>query len=712
MGWPNGPMARRRAGVFVRDCILRYESRYQELPQFPARVSSKGTWCSRGRLVSGAASAVYVVVLVFLGIAVARTAHGKKIEDTTPVVSRTLTAAVVLAAVFFGSFYLLGFVELISGRPVVYSVGASLIGIPIAVILGVLTLKARFECASVTYVRVHDSMAGRLCFLYIALFAVIGVALLPAFPIGYEGLAKHLSIGRHFMQANTLLPWDMNASHTHAAGVSLYFGFLMGFLPERLLTLANVPFTVLLCVATFGLGHRLSGDNQAALWSVVGMLTIPLVSFNVFETEADLAGIAFLATATYFVIAQPDTRIPWPVLAGLAAGIAFGCKPVHLIGAGYLFLVVAMTSILNESRSGSTGAYRRLFPVAMFAVAGLAMAGYWLVRDYVLFGNPLYPAHLPFFDLLGWPAGSDLWVESSVNHETEWVRRSSEWLLYPWLEWHELDQNFKATSGLGAFFAASIPVALLTSGLGVLGLGRACRSTRRNLFVLIAGSIVVLLAWWSLGRQPRYAMGVLVFLLPLVSWMVAQLRDRARRSLDVVFALSALAMLFVVTSAYLIEVGDRLLHSRQFTRAAFYGYPDGLDRLPPGATVLNLAERLWNYRLHGEGLRNRVISSRETVRLLAIMDDTSVTGGGRRFYLCTRRSPESEKNCRYRLDTGILRGVNATHLFMVGTLEIESDGCTTLYEIDRLDRNPVNNVLLREPRVLYEVRYCTQVVTP
>jgi hypothetical protein len=669
--------------------------------------------------MSGTVSAVYLAALVLLGISVAQTAHCREAEDTTPLVSRLLTGAVVLAAVFFGSFYLLGIVELAIDRPVVHPVWASLIGIPISGFLVVLALKARIKGVSPGEIPVQRSnMAGRLASLYLLFFAVIAVALLPAFPIGYEGLAKHLSIGRHFMQANTLLPWDMNASHTHAAGVSLYFGFLMGFLPERLLTLANVPFAALLCVAIFGLGHRLSGERQAALWAVVGMLTIPLVSFNVFETEADLAGIAFLATATYFVIAQPDTRIPWPIIAGLAAGLAFGCKPVHLIGAGYLFLVVALTGIfLNESRAGSTGAFRRVFPAAMFAVASLAMAGYWLIRDYVLFGNPLYPAHLPIFDLLGWPAQSDLWTDPFVNHETEWVRRSSEWLIYPWLEWHESDQNFKATSGLGAFFAASVPVALLTSGLGVLGIGRVCKSTRRNLLVLIVGSIAVLLAWWSLGRQPRYAMGVLVFLLPLVSWMTAQLRDRARRTLDVVFALSALVMLFVVTSAYMIEVGDRLVYGRQFSRAAFYEYPSGLDRLPPGATVLNLAERRWNYRLHGEGLQNRVISFRETVRLLAIMDDTSATDGGRPFYVCRRRSPEVgreeiEANCRYRLDTGILRGINATHLFMVGALEIETDGCTTLYEIDRLDRNPVNNASLREPRVLYEVRYCAQIVTP
>ena len=669
--------------------------------------------------MSGTVSAVYFVVLVLLGVSVAHSAHGKEIEDTTPLVSRLLTAAVVLAAVFFGSFYLLGIVELAIGRPIVRAAWASLIGIPISVFLGVLALRARVKGVSPGEVPVQRSnMAGRLASLYLLSFAVIAVALLPAFPIGYEGLAKHLSIGRHFMEANTLLPWDLNASHTHAAGVSLYFGFLMGFLPERLLTLANVPFALLLCVATFGLGHRLSGENQAALWSVVGMLTIPLVSFNIFETEADLAGIAFLATATYFVIAQPDTRIPWPLLAGLAAGVAFGCKPMHLIGMGFLFLVVLLTGIASESRSGAKGEHPRLLPAATFAVAGLAMASYWLVRNYVLFGNPFYPVHVSFvFDLLGWPAPSDLWTDPAVNHETEWVRRSSEWLVYPWLEWHESDQNFKATSGLGMFFAASVPVALLTSSLAVLGVGRVERTTRRNLFVLLAGSAVILSAWWMLARQPRYAMGVLVFLLPLISWMSAQLRDRARRVLDTVLALSALIMLVVATSAYLIEAGDRLLYSRQFSRAAFYEYPSGLDRLPPGATVMNLAERRWNYRLHGEGLRNRVISFRETVRLLAVMDEVAATDGGRPFYRCRRRSPElgeedSETTCHYRLDTGVLKEVNATHVFVVGDLEIESDGCASLYEIDRLDKNPVNNAPLREHRVLYEIRYCALVDSP
>jgi hypothetical protein len=665
------------------------------------------------------ASALYCGVLVFTGIVIARAPLKADPTDSTRGVTRTLTATILLSSVFFLSYFALGILELFTGVSLVTPIGAALIGIPLSLGIAIIAGRRRKSSHSASDnprpARTQNGKLSRYTLLLFAMsFAALSIILLPIFPMGYEGLAKHLSMGHHFLQSQTLTMWDHNGSHAYPANVSLYFAFLMSFLPERFLTLANVAFTALLCVAMYGLAYRLSSDQAAARWVVVGTLTIPLIAFNVFESAADLGGIAFLAAAVYFIIYRPRSIVSWPLLAGLAAGLAFGFKPLHLVSIAYLGAIVLIVSWNAMRAATSRGISTTIIPASQFTIATLVMAGYWLSRNYVFFGNPLYPVHFSFFNILGWPGPTAMFVDPTRDFQVEWVRRSSEWLLYPWLEWHESNQNFKSTSGVGMFFAATVPLSTLAAALGVTGIIRSSWQTRIRLLTLLGGALIVLAAWWILARQPRYALGAFVFLLPLVAWTISQTQGRARVLLETTLSIAAVVMLFVVSSAMLVEVGDRLIYSQQFARAAYYEYPEAVDHLPSGSTILNLGERRWNYRLHGSGLKNRVVSFRETTRLLASVD-SDVNSAAQRLYRCRQTSASSAQEhtdfdgrpaCRYDLDTDILRRQNATHIFVLGAPWIESDGCTQLREVDRLDKNPVNDNPLPEPRILYEIVYC------
>ncbi|HWO43250.1 MAG TPA: hypothetical protein VNO43_15715 [Candidatus Eisenbacteria bacterium] len=515
-------------------------------------------------------------------------------------------------------------------------------------------------------------------------FALVGLMLVRGFPRGYESTAYHLPIAVHMFQAQSLEVWDTVGIHAYPANISVYFGFLLGFIPERLVAAGGMVFLVPLFVAIYALSRATTAEIDAARWAALGILTIPIVAFGAFEAAADVPAIVFLAIALYFAVTTPAS----PVLSGLAAGLAFGFKPLHLISIAFLFVVLLLREWASRDHSGLNRFWSTGRPAILFGFSTLGIASFWLVRNYVELGNPLYPIHYGFFDLLGWAKAPDADFADVGMTQFEWVRTPAEWFLYPWLEWHFAGQNFKASSGLGAFFAATVPVACAVSFVQVFRTG----TDRQPLAYLLTGGTFVLFTWALLGdRQPRYAMAALVFLVPLVAAMISLTQGSQRRFLEWIIGLCVFVMLFVIMSKEVVEFGRRFVYARQNTRHAFYRYPETIDRLPEGSTVVNFARRTLNYGLYGEKHRNRVIGYFNAYRSVAVPTTDWI--------------PESAPEAA-RLEFSTLKKLGATHLVTEGSPRLLLDGCVSLQQLDSLDINPGLGTPLEKPITLYQISYC------
>jgi hypothetical protein len=514
-----------------------------------------------------------------------------------------------------------------------------------------------------------------------------GVAgmLLFGFPRGYEVSAYHLPIGLSFMQSGSLRPWDTAYMHAFPGNMSLLSGILLQIFPERMVSLANYPFLMLALLATFGLARSIGSDVRAALLCSCGLVSIPIVAFSAFELGADVAGMAFIGAGFYLALTAPKPISgSWSFLVGLAAGLAFGFKSLHLVGGALLggLILVDQTKITSALK-------RTLCFVGGFVV----MAGVWLCRNYLEYGNPLYPVHVPgMFDLLNWPRAPDIDYLSRTT-ELEWVRSRWEWLIYPWVEWHAIDQNFKHSSGLGAFFASTVPIAFAAATVEVVRrgfivpAGEFSRDVHLSRTAVLLGATAVIIAvWWILvDRQPRYTMGALILAVALVGRVLTGLHGRYRRIAETIALTSIALMLVVIGTKELTQFASRMIVSRQTTRAEFYEYPIALDRLPTGAVVMNLAGRSRNYHAFGADLSNRVVT------------EFAVLG---RFY-----DPDDNHDL-LMLRAHALARSRVEYIYSVGDLRGKHDACTHLEEIDRLDRNPANDAPLKTPRILYRVGYC------
>jgi hypothetical protein len=318
---------------------------------------------------------------------------------------------------------------------------------------------------------------------------------------------------------------------------------------------------------------------------------------------------------------------------------------------------------------------------AAFVTTFLALAGVWLLRNQVQLGNPFYPIPLgglpEFFGLTPAPD----WPYDEMKYaELEWVPASWQWLIYPWVEGHRLHQNFKFSSGLGPFFAATVPVAWVawSALLARDGWRRAPSDGDRATRCLYICGTVVFLAWWVSGsRQPRYSMVGIAVLLPLAAVLLASTSGWLRRGYETVLALGMLFMLSVLVTEIGVDQISLLKLGRLPTRAETFEYPPRIDELPAGSVVLDLVSRPLHYELYGAHLTNRVVSYPEAVRLFSAGN-------------------------AWNLQAAELRRLGVTYAYAVGIPALVS-GCVHLAPEAQIDRNPFNNKPYPEPQVLYRV---------
>lgn len=594
----------------------------------------------------------------------------------------------VFFVAFFAGFHLTGYLALLTGRglaTVPYALCAlALLGGASCLLTAPATANAQQHATAmaVPLPGVADSR-GWLPAATLLAFGTVALMLMSGFPHGYEVSAYHLPVAVAMLQSHTLAVWDGNFPHNFPANASVFFYFFLGFVPEKMVSAVNLIFLLPLAFSVMAISRRVGADRHAAALVACGLLSVPMIAFSAVELSADVGGIAFIAMAMYFALARVPSAGAGALLAGLCAGLALGFKSLHLISIALLALVVCAGAFAGNQHPGA----KLLAAVrlgAVFCGATGLMASFWLVRNYLDFGNPLFPVNLPIItDWMGWPKAADVDFLARLTTQFEWVRSTSEWLVYPWVEWQNIGQNFKHSAGLGAFVAASVPATL---GLVSAAIVRQGARRHRERLPLLLAVFFTLGIWWVLAdRQPRYMLAALPFSMPLVAWLATQAERDWRPALNAILGLCIATMLLVFVSKEALLWGDRIVLSGYTTRSLYYEYPKEIDNLPAGAVILNLDDRGWHYPLAGSRLSNRVVSMAEGRRVMGLPPDLT--------------APRE-----VRLRAAALRALGVTHLFVARTALIP-DPCLRLTEAGRTDRNPANGKLLDGPRRLLAVAY-------
>lgn len=278
----------------------------------------------------------------------------------------------------------------------------------VAVALAVLFLRRRTEgdpSATTAALAVEADGAGDAAFMTaLVLFGAIAGTyaarcLLGGTAFQWDDFTYHATVVAHWTTAHrlTLAPFNYHSYYPFNAEL-LSLWFMLPYRSDAMVGLAGFYWVLLAVVATWSIllseDHR---DCRGLLLAGGALLASPVVYESVRTFAAtDFAGAVAILAAIAFIRERstpPDGRVDAAAVAfaGAMAGLAAGCKAIFAPAA----IVLLAWLLIGEARGG--GLRVRILRSAVFGVCVALTGSYWYVRDFLLTGNPVFPAQVgPF----------------------------------------------------------------------------------------------------------------------------------------------------------------------------------------------------------------------------------------------------------------------------------------------------------------------------
>ena len=455
---------------------------------------------------------------------------------------------------------------------------------------------------------------GAIIAICAASWLVFTVNTVVSYAFGWDGLTYHLPLAVRWLQDQSLaIPMRETWKYGLPANGDVGMMVLLAAGLQRFAFLFNMLAFAIAALSVYLLSRRLSSGWRAAVLSVALFAMLPFVQFQAVSGYVDLYGTAFIVAGIAMLAwrnepsgdaAAPRQYLNTLVLVGLAWGVAAGSKHVYYAYGALCFLAAVAIIWVERPRHGRS-------PVLLAAVLGGCMllpSAFWVIRATALTGNPVYPVGV---SLLGYQffEGVPMVHLTASAAELLFVKSTSEWLTYPWVEFKRFGYAYGAGNGVGAAWTTFMPAALSYAVVFVVQSPRADRA-RVCLAILLTVIVMAALWWFGLQRLPRFGFPFMVLscvlAVPVFDLMIAHRPRLFAVLLLLSFGATAILSTFVPAHQLLGRLRDNT-----WNRAAVFEMPDIIDRLPEGAVVWNAgAEEIRNFALSGAGLTNRVVHLR------------------------------------------------------------------------------------------------------
>ncbi len=406
-----------------------------------------------------------------------------------------------------------------------------------------------------------------------AILLVLAVALAVAFlralspPTDADGLGYHLTAPRRWLEAGSLCYLPTLLQTNLPMGVEMLYAIALGIWSDTAAKLIHFSMGTFALLAAFALGRRLRGPEVGVAAAALFVLAMPRLSVLPELTWAyvDLGVVLEVVCAALALLHWSRTgHRGWLVCAALCAGFAISFK----LSAAVFALALAIVAGLARDRPA-----RRALGTALLFLAGASGPVLpWLIRSWVLTGNPVWPVLSGVFPTRDW----------SSDAGTQWI---TEFRYYSWgvdrLAGLSLESRELLVQG------AVILVAVVTACLVYGWRDREARG-----LTLVVGVSSALLMTQT-GLYARYFLPLLPLVWLLVCLAAARLLETSRWAPALVLGVTALGAVSYVAESGPTEpsVGEAFAAATgNLSRTAY------LERRAPGIRLLSAAAPLTHGR--------------------------------------------------------------------------------------------------------------------
>ena len=411
--------------------------------------------------------------------------------------------------------------------------------------------------------------------------------------LDYDGFSYHLVTVDVWLQSNAFgrVPQRL-WSDSYPENGELLTLWLMAFTRnDGLATLTGLLPIPLAAIATVGIARTLGARRDWALLAGLVLAATPAVIMLAGTTYVDTLAVADLAAAWYLGLSTMRAR-PGPrratllVLTGVAVGLGVGTKASNIVPSAALSIVVlgeagwrtwrarhgveaaaAGDSIaaggpgraVRDRRARLPGGGVWFREVALLGLPAVLLGGYWYAKNFIVFGNPMWPFTIGPFRGVGTFSQLIVQTPTALQGLDPLRQIAASWL-----------GDFGATqysfdTRIGGFGL----VWLLVVALAAAGIVLLVRSRRIGPILGVFLPAVVTLLVMPMGWWPRLTLFIVVAALTLAAVSLTRLDRRVGLAVGMVIALLATASLGVATYTANVQglaSGSGPVHILQLTR--------------------------------------------------------------------------------------------------------------------------------------------------
>lgn len=331
----------------------------------------------------------------------------------------------------------------------------------------------------------------------IAQAVVIGTAL-PS--IGIDTLTHHLPNISEWIRSGTVwrvdqyIPLLANGNYPQNGDV-VFLSIVEPWHNDFGVRPANLPFVAASAVAIYAIARELGAPKAAGITAGAIFAALPVVTVNAYDgAMTDYVMTATLGAGALFLLRHRRTALRSDlVLAGLGLGLAFGTKWYAVPTAAIVLVVWAVASLVARRRVGAVAAQGAAL-VGLILLAG----GFWLIRNWVVSGNPVAPVKVAALGQVIFDAPVDFLRECAGYTIADYAGKPS--------VWDQIYSAWRANYGVPGLVALIGAVAVLPLALADLarrGRLAAWRANALPLAVAVCGALLFL----SYAKTPYSAFG-------------------------------------------------------------------------------------------------------------------------------------------------------------------------------------------------------------